>query len=260
MSFKRPSLASLVDLSKATLSAKLGSDAPMLERTPEQAICNVGAALAAGVHGHLDYLQRQIFPETCAEDFLPAHAAAMRLPRKEGESAEAWRARLAAARRDPPSGGDAPDFIRWAMAVPGVARAWVVPCWQGLGTVGVIFAPAGDYDEAHALALRAAVQSSLDAQPPIGVERSAIVAQAVELHLELALEPNTGEAQQAVISAIRDHLREAQPGAPVVLSKLDAAISAVDGLIDHQIISPSTNIALPPLSLPVLGGIDFFGA
>lgn len=260
MPFDRPSLASLVELSQATLSAKLGSDAPMLERTPEQAICNVGAALADGVHGHLAYLQQQIFPETCDEDFLPAHAAAQRVPRKEGESVEAWRVRLVAARRDPPSGGDAHDFVAWATSVPGVARAWVVPCWQGLGTVAVLFAPAGDYEEAQAVALRDAVQAALDAHPPLGVERTAVVAEAFEIRLELWLAPTSSSLQQAVVSAVREHLRELPPGTPVILSKLDAAISAVGGLTDHQILSPSTNVTIPALSLPVLGGIDFYEA
>lgn len=257
MSFDRPSLSSLIERSKATLSAKLGSNAPMLERTPEHALCNVSAALADGCHGHLQWLEKQIFPETCDEDLLPVHASAMRLPRKDGESVDEWRARLVAARRDPPSGGDEADFLRWAKSVKGVGRAWVRPGWQGLGTVGVLFAPAGDYDQVQASALRASVQAKLDAMPPLGVERTAIVPDAFDFSIEIAISPNTDAVQQRVVAAVREHLRELAPGELVVLSKLDGTIASINELLDHDIYQPAASVAVPPLSLPVLGDVVF---
>jgi len=257
MSFDRPSLVSLIERSKATLSAKLGSNAPMLERTPEHALCNVSAALADGCHGHLQWLEKQVFPESCDEDFLPVHASAMRMPRKDGESADEWRARLVAARRDPPSGGDEPDFLRWAKSVKGVGRAWVRPCWQGLGTVGVLFAPAGDYDQVQASALRASVQAKLDAMPPLGVERTALVPDAFEFPLEIAISPNTDAIRQRVVVVCREHLRELAPGELIVLSKLDGDIASIAELLDHDIYQRSASVVVPPLSLPVLGEVTF---
>jgi uncharacterized phage protein gp47/JayE len=41
--------------------------------------------------------------------------------------------------RAPPMGGDAEDYINWALRVPGVTRAWSYPLEQGIGTVTVRF-------------------------------------------------------------------------------------------------------------------------
>jgi len=41
--------------------------------------------------------------------------------------------------RQPPMGGDANDYVQWALAVPGVTRAWCSPLEMGMGTVTVRF-------------------------------------------------------------------------------------------------------------------------
>jgi len=41
--------------------------------------------------------------------------------------------------REPPMGGDADDYVQWALAVPGVTRAWCSPLEMGMGTVTVRF-------------------------------------------------------------------------------------------------------------------------
>lgn len=53
------------------------------------------------------------------------------------ETQEAMRARMLAAYAAPPQGGDASDYVEWALAVPGVTRAWVTPNGAGAGTVVV---------------------------------------------------------------------------------------------------------------------------
>jgi uncharacterized phage protein gp47/JayE len=41
--------------------------------------------------------------------------------------------------REPPMGGAANDYVQWALAVPGVTRAWCSPLEMGMGTVTVRF-------------------------------------------------------------------------------------------------------------------------
>lgn len=41
--------------------------------------------------------------------------------------------------REPPMGGDAEDYVAWALEVPGVTRAWSAPNEMGIGTVTVRF-------------------------------------------------------------------------------------------------------------------------
>lgn len=53
------------------------------------------------------------------------------------ETDTALRTRMLAAYAAPPQGGDRYDYIEWALAVPGVTRAWVTPLGMGAGTVVV---------------------------------------------------------------------------------------------------------------------------
>jgi uncharacterized phage protein gp47/JayE len=41
--------------------------------------------------------------------------------------------------RQPPMGGDANDYVQWALSYPGVTRAWCSPLEMGMGTVSVRF-------------------------------------------------------------------------------------------------------------------------
>jgi uncharacterized phage protein gp47/JayE len=40
---------------------------------------------------------------------------------------------------NPPMGGDANDYVQWALSVPGVTRAWASPMEMGIGTMTVRF-------------------------------------------------------------------------------------------------------------------------
>lgn len=51
------------------------------------------------------------------------------------EDNDSLRTRMLAAYQNTPQGGDANDYIGWALAVPGVSRAWVAPNGFGGGTV-----------------------------------------------------------------------------------------------------------------------------
>lgn len=55
------------------------------------------------------------------------------------ESQEAFSERVIAAYRERPHGGNSADYVRWALAVPGVTRAWCSPNGFGPGTVVLRF-------------------------------------------------------------------------------------------------------------------------
>jgi len=55
------------------------------------------------------------------------------------ETDASLRTRMLAAYAAPPQGGDRQDYVEWALAVPGVTRAWVAPLLAGGGTVSVFF-------------------------------------------------------------------------------------------------------------------------
>ncbi|TMV76104.1 baseplate J/gp47 family protein, partial [Thioclava sp. BHET1] len=53
------------------------------------------------------------------------------------ETQESFRSRMLMIYAAPPQGGDAADYVEWALAVDGVTRAWVTPNGAGAGTVVV---------------------------------------------------------------------------------------------------------------------------
>ncbi|CAB3636774.1 phage baseplate protein [Achromobacter marplatensis] len=55
------------------------------------------------------------------------------------ESQDAYSERVIAAYQETPHGGNRDDYVRWALAVPGVSRAWCSPNGMGPGTVVLRF-------------------------------------------------------------------------------------------------------------------------
>jgi uncharacterized phage protein gp47/JayE len=57
----------------------------------------------------------------------------------DDETDDDLRGRVLRRIRQPPMGGDATDYEAWALAVPGVTRAWCAPLEMGMGTVTIRF-------------------------------------------------------------------------------------------------------------------------
>jgi uncharacterized phage protein gp47/JayE len=55
------------------------------------------------------------------------------------ETDDQLRGRILKRIQNPPMGGDADDYEQWALAVPGVTRAWCAPMEMGIGTVTIRF-------------------------------------------------------------------------------------------------------------------------
>jgi uncharacterized phage protein gp47/JayE len=55
------------------------------------------------------------------------------------ETDDELRARVLFRIRQPPMGGDADDYVRWALSIPSVTRAWCAPREMGMGTVTLRF-------------------------------------------------------------------------------------------------------------------------
>jgi uncharacterized phage protein gp47/JayE len=91
----------------------------------------------------------------------------------DAESDDELRARILKRIQEPPMGGDATDYEQWALAVPGVTRAWASPNEQGVGTMALRFmmddvrADQGGFPNASDVA---AVQAYLDSVRPVTVK------------------------------------------------------------------------------------------
>lgn len=87
MPFRRPTLIELKERAAADLESRLpGSDA-RLRRSNTAVIAAVHAGAVHGLHGHLEYLSRQILPDTAEVEFLDRWASIWKVPRKEAAAA-----------------------------------------------------------------------------------------------------------------------------------------------------------------------------
>lgn len=81
--------------------------------------------------------------------------------------------------RQPPMGGDAEDYVYWALGVPGVTRAWSSPNEQGMGTITLRFMMdiyRADNDGFPLQEDIDAVTLAIDAKRPVAVKDRFIVA------------------------------------------------------------------------------------
>ena len=179
------------------------------------------------------------------------------------EGIESLRARFLLRLREPPQGGADQDYVEWALAVPGVTRAWVFPNENGLGTVVVRFVndlatPIFPDDAAVA-----AVQAALDAQRPI---TAAVTVQAptnAVVVFTIHVVPDTADTRAAVTAELVDLMhRVAEPGdgagrGAVLLSQLRTAIGTADGVTDYAMTAPAVDVVPTVGQLLIVGPVSW---
>lgn len=179
------------------------------------------------------------------------------------ETDDSLRARLIARLQSPPQGGNAADYVAWALAVPGVTRAWVYPVELGAGTVTVRFMMDGTYADGIPLAGDvAAVQAYIDPLRPVTATVTAVAPVATPLDMTIDLRGgasgDTAEIRAAVTAELRDLLlRDAVPGGTILLSRLREAVSIAAGEIDNAITSPTADVTRTTGQITTLGAITW---
>jgi len=164
------------------------------------------------------------------------------------ESDAFFRQRLIDRIQNPPSGGAANDYIQWALSVPGVTRAWVLPENLGPGTVGVAFVEDGDADIIPDAAKVQEVVDFIEERRPVTANVTVTPPVALPIDMTIELRPNTVPVQTAIIAELEDLIRRdaalsgayASPGVQhdgtILLSRINEAISLGVGELDHKII------------------------
>jgi uncharacterized phage protein gp47/JayE len=180
------------------------------------------------------------------------------------ENDENLRARVLTRIQQPPQGGAAHDYLNWALAVPGVTRAWVAPNEMGIGTVTVrvmmdeLRADEDGFPRATDLA---AVQLYMDKMRPVAVKDMFVLAplrQPVDVYVK-ALMPDTPGIRAACEQSIRDMLYDrAAPGQTIYSAWKYYALMDTAG-VDSFILTNSLDDVMPsPGHMAVLGDISFF--
>ncbi len=198
------------------------------------------------------------------------------------------RTRMLAAYASPPQGGSITDYPAWALAVPGVTRAWVSPSAMGPGTLAIFFMM-DDAQAAHggfpqgtngcaayetrdtaATGDQLAVANAIFPKQPVTALVYAVAPLANTLTLTIAnLGGLSDERKAAIAAAVRGALFiGALPGGVTNVSTIEAAIAATAGTAGFVLTGIAAtagtvgnggigNITSNAGALPVLGGIVF---
>lgn len=81
MPFARPTLQELIDRIQSDLTTRLTLAGVVLRRSVVYVLARVQAAAAHLLHGHLEFLAKQLFPDTSEVEFLERHAGIFGLAR-----------------------------------------------------------------------------------------------------------------------------------------------------------------------------------
>jgi uncharacterized phage protein gp47/JayE len=178
----------------------------------------------------------------------------------DNETDEQLRARILQRIRNPPMGGAVADYVAWALAVPGVTRAWAAP-EQGIGTITVRFLMddlRADNDGWPNPDDVQAVHDYIDSKRPVTVKDCYVLApikQFINLTIH-NLVPDTPEVQEEIEQSLRDMLLlMAAPGQTIFSAWISYAILSAPSVVSFDLIT-NDDFVMPSLGhMAVLGTI-----
>lgn len=196
------------------------------------------------------------------------------------ETDDSLRTRMLVAYRTVAHGGSAADYLGWALAVPGVTRAWVGPHAYGAGTVVVWFmmdsaqaAHAGFPQGSNGVAAseprdtvatgdQLAVANALFSLQPVTALVYACAPTAYPIDITITgMSSSSAATRAAVAAAITQALTTlgmvSAAGSTVSLSDINAAIASVPGTSGYVMTVPAANVSVPGGGLPQLGTITW---
>lgn len=194
------------------------------------------------------------------------------------ESDDSLRMRMLASFQQVPQGGAMTDYLQWALAVPGVTRAWCNPNGAGAGTV-VIYTMWDQAESAHtgfpqgangvaaseprdvaATGDQLAVANAIFPRQPVTALVYSIAPIAAAQNFTISGISTASAATKTLIDAAIDgvfFLYGTTKGGTIALSLLESAIAAIAGTTGFLITTPSGNITTTVGSLPIRGTVTY---
>lgn len=194
------------------------------------------------------------------------------------EDEEDFRARGLQAYQNPPQGGSDTDYIKWALSVPGVTRAWVKRRLNGAGTVGVYIMLDGNGHDGFPVGTDGisqreewgAVKATGDQLTVADYIYSfqtdtavVFVCAPIRKSIDLVIS-GIASADSTTVTAIETALTNlffdaANPdGSGIVyLSDINKAIGDVSGTTGYILTTPTANITFTTGQIPMLGTVSF---
>lgn len=212
-------------------------------------------AEVAGSNGNLDDGQTVSLQSPIALVETDATIDSTTVEGEDEENDENFQQRIVDRIQNPPSGGTVADYKLWAIEVAGVTRAWVLPGYLGLGTVGITFVEDNDTPSIiPGTAEVEAVQDNIDLRKPVTADAVVFAPDDNSVDMTISLFPNTAEVQAAVTEELTDLFsRESQVKGAfqavdlpaytgiIPLSRINEAISLAQGEQDHVLVTPTLN-------------------
>lgn len=351
MAFARPTLTEITSRIQNDLTTRLTLTGAALRRSVVTVLSSVLAAAAHLLHGHLDYLAKQLFPDTSEADSLVRQAALFGLTRiaatfatgtatvtgtngtvipagtvlqradgahysvnadvtiasgtatltltalvagvagnvdvagvvtfvspiagvsgtgtvatavsggADAETDDALRTRLLARMKQAPHGGNALDYVTWAMEVAGVTRAWSYSQELGAGTVSVRFVRDNDGSGAAIIPDAGevtAVQAYIDARRPVTAAVTVVAPIADTLNFTIHIVPDTTDTRAAVTAELTDLLRRsAKPGGTILLSQIRTAVGVAAGVTDFSVTAPAADDTHATGHIAIMGTVTW---
>jgi uncharacterized phage protein gp47/JayE len=178
------------------------------------------------------------------------------------ETDDQLRARILRRIQQPPMGGAAYDYEAWALAVPGVTRAWAAP-EQGPGTITVRFLMDDLYPDDDGWPTPDDIQrvhNYINLKRPVTVKDCYVVAP-IKQFLDITidnLQPNTVETQAEIQNSLHDMLFEfAAPGQTIYSAWVSSAIMNAASVISFNLITNEDYVMESPGNMAVLGTVLF---
>lgn len=168
--------------------------------------------------------------------------------------------RLKARRQNPPAGGNAADYERWALEVPGVTQAFCYPLRRGAKTVDVAVLSNGEPPSDELLA---EVQTNVESKAPAGTDFMALKPTQVYVDTTAELELDSTVTLAEVV-AQAETMRAAYfaamvPGGTAYRVKIEAILTNLDGVIDVTMPEPAANtlttVSASSVEIPALGAL-----
>jgi uncharacterized phage protein gp47/JayE len=177
------------------------------------------------------------------------------------ETDDELRSRVLRRIQNPPMGGDAEDYVQWALAVPGVTRAWSFPQEQGAGTMTVRFLMddlrANDNGWPISSDI-ATVQAYIEKMRPVTVKDCFVVAP-VKQFIDVLISnlvPNTPDVQAEVQLSLENMMMvKASPGQTIYSAWISAAIMNAPDIQSFELITADDYVMPSPGYMAVLGTI-----
>jgi uncharacterized phage protein gp47/JayE len=180
----------------------------------------------------------------------------------DAETDDELRARVLRRIQNPPMGGDEADYEAWALAVPGVTRAWA-NVEQGPGSVTVRFlmddlrASDNGWPQPNDVTT---VAQYIDQVRPVTVKDCFVVApikQFIDIGIANLL-PNTAEVQAEIQASLTSMLHDlAEPGQTIFSAWISFAIMSAPSVTSFQLVVPTDYVMSNPGSMAVLGNVTY---